>query len=327
MKRTALALSIAMTTFARVASAQTSAAEAPVAATQSSAVVSPTQVPAPPPTSLVPSRAQTPPLPDGKNRFTADPVGDGAILGIALGFGALSEAILGTGEIRPQQVLTTYDTNRLFFIDRGALTQTIDTNASLYSTVGLVAVVSFAVIDPVLTGFREQSRRAALVDAVIYAETLSIAWGITNLAKVTVRRPRPSAYITAAAHKGDPTFNNTDTDSALSFFSGHAAICASVSATATYLAFSRSGPSSARPWITLIAGTLLTGFVAVERVRSGAHFPTDVIAGSLAGAGVGILVPHLHREDTVTQRPIWVGFAPIGGGNGEGGTATLSGIF
>ena len=38
-----------------------------------------------------------------------------------------------------------------------------------------------------------------------------------------------------------------------------------------------------RPWLTLGLGTALTTFVSVERVRAGAHFPTDVIAGAIAG--------------------------------------------
>src|SRR6185436_3457352 len=88
----------------------------------------------------------------------------------------------------------------------------------------------------------------------------------------------------------------SDTDLQLSFFSGHASSTGAVSATATYLAFVRSGPRHARPWITLAAGTLLTAFVSYERVRSGEHFPTDVIMGSMAGAGIGVLVPHFHRR-------------------------------
>jgi hypothetical protein len=43
----------------------------------------------------------------------------------------------------------------------------------------------------------------------------------------------------------------------------------------------------------------------------------------MAGAGIGVLVPHLHREDTVKQRAVWVGFTP----SGQGGAATLSGYF
>lgn len=332
MRRAALTFAVGLVAFAHVeeALAQTSgepsaakvpAAAAPTAAPQPVRANAPSK-----PDDLVPKAAETPPEPTGKNRFEADPVGDTAILGISFGFASLSEAILSTGEIRPQQIRSNFDTSKLFFLDRGAINQTVDSNARLFSTIGLVTVVGFAAIDPILTGFQEKSRRAALVDAIIYAETLSITWGLTNLAKVTVRRPRPSAYIAANAHKNDPTYDNSDTDSSLSFFSGHAAISASVTATATYLAFARS-PGTARPWITLIAGTLLTSFVAVERVRAGVHFPTDVIAGTLAGAGVGLLVPHLHREDTVKQRAVWIGFAPTGGTSGEGGTATLSGIF
>lgn len=282
----------------------------------------PAPTPTPTPT-LVPAPAPAPaPEPRENGRFAADPIGDGAILAIGLGFGALSEALLSTGEIRPQQIRPTFDTSHLLGIDRGAISQTPDEHAALLSTIGLASAIGFAVLDPVLSGFREDTKRAALVDGVMYSETLTLTWSLTNLAKVAVRRPRPNAYIAAAQHKNDPTYDNTDTDSSLSFFSGHTAICGAVTATATYLAFVRS-PHTARPWITMIVGSLITGVVGVERVRAGAHFPTDVIAGAMAGAGVGVLVPHLHREDTVKQRAIWVGFVPAQGG----ATATLSGYF
>ena len=82
----------------------------------------------------------------------------------------------------------------------------------------------------------------------------------------------------------------TGTDTALSFFSGHASETAALSATATYLAFARSS-GTARPWITLVAGTLLTTFVSYERVNAGKHFPTDVIAGLLAFLTLAWLLP------------------------------------
>jgi membrane-associated phospholipid phosphatase len=71
----------------------------------------------------------------------------------------------------------------------------------------------------------------------------------------------------------------------------------------------------------LAGGVVLTTFVGVERVRSGSHFPTDVIAGALVGAGVGVLVVHLHRD--TTKRPIWVGALPVEGGGG----VTVGGLF
>ena len=111
------------------------------------------------------------------------------------------------------------------------------------------------------------------------------------------------------------------TDLGLSFFSGHAAGVAAIGATATYLAFVRS-PYTPRPWITLGVATALTAFVSYERVRAGQHFPTDVIAGSMAGAAIGVLVPHLHRHKQEPP-PVWVGVSPASGG----GTLSVAGSF
>ena len=73
----------------------------------------------------------------------------------------------------------------------------------------------------------------------------------------------------------------------------------------------------------MAGGLAVTTFVAYERVRAAAHFPTDVIAGAAVGAGVGALVVHFHREDSVRQRPVWIGVAPVT----EGGMISASGIF
>ena len=125
-----------------------------------------------------------------------------------------------------------------------------------------------------------------------------------------------------------PASGCDSTDLQLSFFSGHTSVTAAISATATYLAFVRA-PHTTRPWITLAAGTLLTAFVSYERVRSGEHFPTDVIMGSMAGAGIGVLVPHFHRrphyhDNEIEIVPVWIGFAPEARG---GGQLTLGGKF
>jgi membrane-associated phospholipid phosphatase len=270
-------------------------------------------------TSLEPKPVEPPP--PGRTTFDADPVRDGAVIAISIGFAGLLDMVIGTGEVRPQQISADFDTEDLLPLDRYAVQQDFSSNASMYSNLGLFAAVGFAVVDPIATGFREHHRQSAIVDAIIYAQSLSVTWAITNLSKIAVRRPRPRAYQEFEA-SGDPNFENPETDVSLSFFSGHASICATVTATATYLAFARSdGP---RPWITLAAGTAITAFVSVNRVLSGAHFPTDVIAGALAGAGIGILVPHFHRSETAKQRPMWIGFAPETGG-GRGGMLTFSG--
>ncbi len=272
--------------------------------------------------SLDPKAAITPTV--GRTTFDIDPIADSAMIAVSLGFAGTLELVNSTGEIRPQQISPTFDRNSLIWIDRSAAKRTPDPHAGTYSTIGLGAALAFAFVDPVLSGVRENSVQTGLADAFMYSEALSFTLAMTNVVKMAVRRPRPIAYIEAAKHPGD---QNNSTDSALSFFSGHSAITATVGATATYLAFARS-PHTARPWITLLASVGLTTFVSVERVRAGRHFPTDVIAGSVVGAGIGLAVPHLHRTEDIKQRRIWVGFTPLDNAEvGQGGLLNVSGVF
>ena len=268
------------------------------------------------------SHAADPPRADDQH-FTIDPVADGVLIAGSAGFSGLLELILSTGEITPQRPGSP---SKLLGIDQIAVTQKIDPSADAISSVGLGLALAFAVADPLLSASRD-GWDAAAVDGVMYAESLSLTLALTDITKVAVRRPRPIAYAEQAAldAKSGGAANSpsiTDTDSTLSFFSGHAAMTGAVSATATYLAFQRS-PHSWRPWVTLGAGLLLTSFVGFERVRAGAHFPTDVIAGGLAGGVVGVLVPHLHRH-TSESPSVVVGFAPAAGG---GGSVLLQGAF
>ena len=277
----------------------------------------------PDPQSLAP-QTQLPPA--AKAQFSADPIADGAVLSLALGVGGMSEAILSTGEITPQKP----NANAKFLgIDQASIGKRPIAGWGTVSNVGLVSAFVFAALDPIYTGARENPQ-AGLVDAVIYGETLSTIWALTNVTKIAFRRPRPSAYADQARLDAQcagqnpatcvtPTLDQTD--SALSFFSGHAATTAAVFATGTYLAFARS-PGTIRPWIVLAAGATITTLVDVGRVQAGKHFPTDVLAGSLAGFGVGIIVPHLHSADSSQRRPMWVGFEPHAGG----GELTLSGF-
>lgn len=275
--------------------------------------------------SLQPQAAE--PKPTGLVTFQADPIADSAIIVVSLGSAGVLEQINSTGEIRPQQIAPNFDKNNLIWIDRNAVTEKPHPRAGTYSNVGLALVAAYAVIDPIWSGVREQSVQTGLVDAIMYAETAALTSALTNIVKIAVRRPRPSAYLEAEKHADDPNYSNASTDSALSFFSGHASMTGALGATATYLAFARSS-GKLRPWLTLFLATGLTTFVSVERVRAGKHFPTDVIAGAFAGAGIGVIVPHLHRSEDVKQRPVWVGFVPPGEREGAlGGRLTLSGLF
>lgn len=266
-----------------------------------------------------PQVGTVPPLETGQH-FVVDPVVDGVLIAGGAGFSGLLSLVLSTGEIR---ATPPGPTSNLLSFDRVAVTQRIDPNATTYSDIGLYTAVGFAVLDPLFSSFRD-GWDAGLVDALMYAETLSLTETLTDVTKIAVRRPRPVDYVNCQASTTSAATPacSSNTDLQLSFFSGHAATVASIGATATYLAFVRD-PQSPRPWITLGLASGLTAFVSYERVRSGQHFPTDVIAGSMAGAAVGILVPHLHRHQQEAP-PVWVGGGPTPGG---GGTVTLGGAF
>jgi undecaprenyl-diphosphatase len=246
--------------------------------------------------------------------FVIDPVTDIILTAGGGGVAGLTGLILSTGEIRPT---LPGPTSNLLSVDRIAVTQTIDPNASTYSNYGLWAAVAYAAVDPILSGLHF-GWDATLVDYTMYAESLSITLAITDVTKVAVRRPRPVDYLNCNNPARQTDCQSTDLQ--LSFFSGHSSTVAAATATATYLAFVRS-PDSPRPWITLGLGTALTAFVSYERVRSGAHFPTDVVAGSMAGAAIGVLVPHMHRYP---HPNIWIGVTPAEGG---GAVASVSGIM
>lgn len=262
--------------------------------------------------------------------FAVDPVADGALI---LGTGVFSYvlgAINSTGEIRPQQISSDFSSSQLLWIDRVALDGQQNKFGGTISNVGLGAAVAYALVDTVYTGAREHSVQAGLTDIFLYAETFTMTQAITNLAKIAVRRPRPRAYIEREAHLNDPNYSNAETDSALSFFSGHTSFVGAIASTATYLAFVRA-PGTLRPWLTLALGAAVTGVVAWGRVADQAHFPTDVIAGAVAGAGIGVLVPHLHRTTSSEQRRVWIGAAPAPVGRdgrpARGGSLTIGGAF
>ncbi len=264
----------------------------------------------------VPIRSNVPHFRDHQH-FTVDPVVDGVLTGGGLAFSMLLSRILGTGEIQAQR---PGPSSRLLAIDRVAVTQTIDPNADGRSNWGLYGAYAYAILDPILSGARD-GRRALLVDAIMYTEAIAVIQALTSATKIGVRRPRPIDYVRCSGDSGSSA-GCEDTDLQLSFFSGHASTTGAIVGVASYLAFVRSGPGSLRPWLTLGIGVLTTAFVSYERVRSGEHFPTDVIMGSLAGGAVGVLVPHFHRlphyhEHELEAPPVLIGYTPIAHGGGS----------
>ncbi len=119
---------------------------------------------------------------------------------------------------------------------------------------------------------RRRFRDALLVAAAGSAELL------TFVIRLATERPRPTPDLIRVIESGPGT----------SFPSGHAADAAALAIVVAHVVTPRAGRRAA------VAGGLavLVAASGISRVYLGAHWPTDVIGGYLAGAIVGLTVGH-----------------------------------
>lgn len=142
----------------------------------------------------------------------------------------------------------------------------------------------------------KRSRKDFFKISVLFAEVMAISNGLTQISKSVFQRPRPYVF----AENWDPERILSSNDRA-AFVSGHT----SESAAGTFFfarVFSDYYPNSRlKPyvWGLSIGLPALTGYL---RIRSGNHYPSDIIAGYLLGAAVGYLVPTLHKRQTRRSR-------------------------
>ncbi len=125
--------------------------------------------------------------------------------------------------------------------------------------------------------------------AVMYVETIAFAAAASSFAKAGIERIRPFVYNPAV-----PMELRCTEEPRRSFFSRHASIAF---ASAVFLSTVRDAyapDSGARPYFWGIALLGAAG-VGIARVESGAHFPTDVLAGAVAGGAIGYIIPRMHR--------------------------------
>ena len=155
---------------------------------------------------------------------------------------------------------------------------------------------------PAVLFLGKRQRRDFLTIGLLYAETMGLVGGLTNVTKAGFGRARPYVY----GPDWDPARPLESGDRA-SFISGHTSLSAAGSFFFARVFADYHPESRWRPVVWGVAALLpaTTGYL---RVRAARHFPSDVIAGYLVGASVGMLVPVLHRrEGRVRLRAVGAG--------------------
>lgn len=171
------------------------------------------------------------------------------------------------------------------------------------ATLSDVSVGLAIALPPLLDIFDVGVSKAALEDLTVMTETLMVAIFFQQVSNIAVQRPRPATYA------GNPGYVHSD-EGYMSFYGGHVSSAVAALAAGAYTLRLRHG-EQIWPWLVTAA---VGASVAFERVASGNHFPTDVLAGFAAGLAIGLVVPWLHAGNPGTH----LALVP---GPGDGGLA------
>jgi membrane-associated phospholipid phosphatase len=145
---------------------------------------------------------------------------------------------------------------------------------------------------------------ALLTYGIMYVETFMLANGTKDILKNIVRRGRPYNYF-------GPVPSGLEGDYYKSFPSGHTTI-AFMSAGFLTSIILKDHPDSGWKMPVIGLGYSMAMAVAVNRIRGGSHFLTDVIAGAAIGSLYGYLVPALHLNKK--QNNAGIALSPLANG-------------
>jgi membrane-associated phospholipid phosphatase len=124
---------------------------------------------------------------------------------------------------------------------------------------------------------------------LMYGEVLIITGSLNGIVKGIVKRTRPYAYSDET-----PIEKRTTAEARVSFYSGHTSVTAAITffTANVFTTYISDKTTQILIWSAAALYPAVTGYL---RVDSANHFPTDVIVGYIVGAGIGYLIPELHK--------------------------------
>ncbi len=216
-----------------------------------------------------------------QDKFSSNFARELIILGSA-GFFISSSFLLENNQPISIEELNSLKINNINFFDRSA-TQFYSKDLSVISDILLISSLSL----PVFLIFSNPSESDLKTIGLMYLETLSLTFGVTNLTKNLTQRFRPYAY-----NSNVPLTERQKPDARKSFFSGHTSM-AFASAIFFINVFNELN-SDKKIFVT--AGSLsLASAVGLLRFFSGNHYPTDIIAAGIMGSIIGYAITEVHK--------------------------------
>jgi len=224
---------------------------------------------------------------------------------ISLSAGALGLYSLGVNRLRneDQNAFTVgqfsqRDIEQINIIDR----QFAGTWNPRAKNIGKPFVYTSSIAIPISLMALPGNLRARASLALMFYQGYYLTGGFVTLSKAMTNRFRPFTYLSAIQVEDLDTEFRTEflediegSDIEDSFFSGDAAKTAYgfVFFAKTYSDYFPDSKYRKVVWGISLASI---GIQNYYRVRSGKHFPTDVLVGSLVGGGIAYIIPYLHLK-------------------------------
>lgn len=144
------------------------------------------------------------------------------------------------------------------------------------------------------------------VDLTILAESLVASGLLGEAFRLSTARERPSVH---ALPPDEKPMTDSPEENNMSFVSGHSATSFALAVSSGMIASMRKRRLAPVIWAT---GLTLAAASSYLRIASDEHYATDVLAGSVLGAAVGLAIPLLHRPRGERAPSVVIGPAPGG---------------
>lgn len=214
------------------------------------------------------------------------PVTVGLIAANYYGFG-----VLGRKPNLNAYQINSLNKNDVWAFDRRALEQDYSFSSREKALTASDWGMNITIFMPVLLFLDKKIRKDWNDIILLYVETLFIGSNMyVYTGPMITERIRPFVYYSEIPE--EEKLENGATDS---FFSGHTTLTATASFFMAKVITDYHPELGAKKWLLYAAALIPPTFVGYQRYKGLKHFPTDIVVGTVVGAAVGILIPHLHK--------------------------------